>query len=182
VVVGVLVLAALTAAGLHAGEAVDVVRDHFANRAPVSPDTITASRSYPGHKPHLAFDKLNNTWWGPGVTQSGEGQWLQARFDRPTRLLDLVITPGVSTRPDQLSESALPHRLDAVITTADGRTTTRSLTLDQGAGGQRHPFRVGDVTAVRFILRSAYGAAADKQVALAEIEFFGPSNSGRGTN
>jgi hypothetical protein len=69
-----------------------------------------------------------------------------------------------------------------VITTADGRKVTRSLTLDQGAGGQRHPFRVGDVTAVRFILRSAYGGADDKQVALAEIEFFGPSNSGRGTD
>ncbi|MEV6394505.1 zinc ribbon domain-containing protein [Streptomyces sp. NPDC051907] len=179
VVVGVLVLAALITAGLHTGVAYDAVRDHFAKRAPIAPDTVKASQSYPDHEPKLAFDKLNNTWWGPGVPQSGAGQWIEARFDRPTRLLDLVVTPGVSARPDQLSESALPHRLDAVITKADGKTFTRSLTLDQGAGGQRHAFRVGEVTAVRFVLRSAYGAAEDKQVAVAEIEFFGPSNSGR---
>ncbi|KJY29083.1 membrane protein, partial [Streptomyces sp. NRRL S-444] len=111
--------------------------------------------------------------------QSGAGEWVEARFDRPTRLLDVIITPGVSTRADQLSQSALPHRVEAVITTADGKTTTRVLTLDQGAGGQRRTFRVGDTTAVRFNLRSAYGTAPDKQVAIAEIEFFGPSNSSR---
>ncbi|MDT9684256.1 zinc ribbon domain-containing protein [Streptomyces sp. TRM76323] len=177
VVVGVLVLALLVTAGLNTERAVNAVRDHFAKRAPVGPDGFRASRSFPGHAPQLAFDKLNNTWWGPGVTQSGDGEWLEARFDRPTRLLDLVITPGVSTRPDQLSRSALPHRVDAVVTTADGKTVTRVLTLDQGAGGQHRAFRVGEVTAVRFVLRSAYGASPDKQVAIAEVEFFGPSNN-----
>ncbi|MFJ8669644.1 NADase-type glycan-binding domain-containing protein [Streptomyces sp. NPDC093600] len=177
VVVGVLVLALLITAGVNTERTVNAVRDHFAKRAPVGPDGFKASRSFPGHAPQLAFDKLNNTWWGPGVTQSGDGEWIEARFDRPTRLLDLVITPGVSTRPDQLSGSALPHRVDAVVTTADGRTVTRVLTLDQGAGGQRRAFRVGEVTAVRFVLRSAHGAAADKQVAIAEVEFFGPSNN-----
>ncbi|MEU2159236.1 zinc ribbon domain-containing protein [Streptomyces sp. NPDC019396] len=181
VVVGLLVLSALVFAGLHTGEAVDVVRDHFAKRAPVSPDTVAASQSYAGQAPELVVDKLNNTWWGPGINGSGEGEWFEARFEKPTRLLDLVITPGVSIRPDQLSQSALPHRVDAVITDAKGRKFTRSLTLDQGAGPQRIPFRVGEVTAVRFIVRSAYGASANKQVALAEIEFFGASNSGRST-
>ncbi|GGT50580.1 zinc ribbon domain-containing protein [Streptomyces purpureus] len=177
VVVGVLVLALLITAGLNTERAVNAVRDHFAKRAPVGPDSIKASRSFPGQAPQLAFDKLNNTWWGPGVAQSGDGEWIEARFDRPTRLLDLVITPGVSTRPDQLSRSALPHRVEAVVTTAEGKTVTHVLTLDQGAGGQRRAFRVGEVTAVRFVLRSAYGAAADKQVAIAEVEFFGPSNN-----
>jgi len=176
-VVGALVLALLVTLGLNAGKGVDAVRDHFAKRAPVGPDIVKASRSYSGHKPELAFDKLSNTWWGPGVTQSGEGEWIEARFDEPTRLLDLIITPGVSARADQLSQSALPHRIEARITTADGKTKTRFLTLDQGAGGQRRAFRVGDVTAVRFILRSASGADAKKQVAIAEIEFFGPSSN-----
>ncbi|THA30928.1 zinc ribbon domain-containing protein [Streptomyces sp. A1547] len=173
------VLALLITALVYTGDAVNAVRDHFAKRTPVGPDSIAASRSYPGHEPQLVFDKVNNTWWGPGVSQSGAGEWVEARFDRPTRLLDVIITPGVSTRADQLSQSALPHRVEAVITTADGKTTTRVLTLDQGAGGQRRTFRVGDTTAVRFNLRSAYGTAPDKQVAIAEIEFFGPSNSSR---
>lgn len=176
-VVGAVVLSLLVFAAMNTGSAVQAVKDHFAKRAPVGPDSVKASRSYSGHGAGLAFDKLNNTWWGPGVSQSGEGQWLEASFEQPTRLLDLIITSGVSARPDQLTESALPHRIEARVTTADGKTSTRFLTLDQSAGGQRRKFRVGDVTKVRFIIRSAYGAAGNKQVSIAEIEFFGPSSA-----
>ncbi|WP_420876933.1 NADase-type glycan-binding domain-containing protein, partial [Streptomyces ossamyceticus] len=176
-VVGALVLALIVTLAFRADDAVQATRDHFAKRAPIGPDRVKASRSYPGHGARLAFDQLNNTWWGPGVTQTGEGEWLEARFDHPTRLLDVVITPGVSTKVDQLSQSARPHRIEAVITAADGAKSTRIINLDQGAGGQRRSFRVGEVTAVRFVLRSAYGADAKKQVSIAEIEFFGRSNS-----
>ncbi|WOX13306.1 NADase-type glycan-binding domain-containing protein [Streptomyces sp. N50] len=172
------VLTLLIVLAVNIPRAVDATKDHFAKRAPVYPDRVSASRSFPGHKPELAFDRLNNTWWGPGVSQAGQGQWLEAQFDEPTRLLDLMITPGVSTRPDQIGQSALPHRIEAVITTAKGKTITRQITLDQGAGAQRRSFRVGTVTSVRFTVESAYGASGSKQVAIAEIEFFGPSNSG----
>ncbi|MFE3559776.1 zinc ribbon domain-containing protein [Streptomyces sp. NPDC059193] len=174
-----LVLGLSITAVVYADNTYNAVRDHFAKRTPVAPDTVAASRSYEGHDAQLAFDKLNNTWWGPGISQSGAGEWIEARFDRPTRLLDVIITPGTSPRADKLSQSALPHRVEAVITTADGKTVTRFITLDQGAGGQRRTFRVGDVTAVRFVVRSAHGATANKQVAIAEIEFFGPSSTGR---
>ncbi|MEV4227340.1 zinc ribbon domain-containing protein [Streptomyces bobili] len=176
-VVAAAVLSLLIWVGVSAPGWVQATRDHFAKRAPVAPDQFAASRSYPGHKPDLLFDKVNNTWWGPGVTQSGEGQWVEARFAEPTRLLDLIITPGTSTRADQLSQSALPHRIKVTITTKDGKTTTRDITLDQSAGGQRRAFRVGEVTKVRFTLESAYGASASKQVAIAEIEFFGRSSA-----
>lgn len=176
-VVGALVLALIVTLAFRADDAVQATRDHFAKRAPIGPDRVKASRSYPDHGARLAFDQLNNTWWGPGVTQTGEGEWLEARFDHPTRLLDVVITPGVSTKVDQLSQSARPHRIEAVITAADGSKSTRIINLDQGAGGQRRTFRVGEVIAVRFVLRSAYGADAKKQVSIAEIEFFGRSNS-----
>ncbi|WP_372448672.1 carbohydrate-binding protein [Streptomyces musisoli] len=172
-----LVLALLITLVVSIPQGVHATRDHFAKRAPVAPDGYRASRSFPGHKPQLAFDKLSNTWWGPGVAGSGQNQWIEARFAEPTRLLDLLITPGESPRPDQLSRSALPHRVEVRITGADGRTTTRRLNLDQGAGAQRIPFRVGEVTAVRFTLESAYQPSPTKQVAIAEIEFFGPSHS-----
>ncbi|MFE9997033.1 NADase-type glycan-binding domain-containing protein [Streptomyces avermitilis] len=175
-VVGALVLTLLVFAVMNTGKAVGAVRDHFAKRAQVSPDSVKASRSYTGHGAGLAFDKLNNTWWGPGVSQSGKGEWLEARFDEPTRLLDIMITSGVSTHADQLTQSALPHRVEARITTKDGKTTTRDLVLDQSAGGQRRAFRAADVIAVRFTIRSSYGATADKQVSIAEIEFFKPSS------
>ncbi|WP_260459930.1 hypothetical protein, partial [Streptomyces sp. WAC04114] len=172
-----LVLALLIALVVNIPQGIQATRDHFAKRAPVSPDRYSASRSYPGHKPDLVFDKLNDTWWGPGVSESAQGQYIEARFDEPTRLLDLIITPGTSTRADQLSKSALPHRLTVTVTGKDGKTTSRGLTLDQGAGPQRRAFRVGEVTAVRFTIDSAYGTSAKKQVAIAEIEFFGPSSA-----
>ncbi|MEU8588783.1 zinc ribbon domain-containing protein [Streptomyces sp. NPDC048664] len=173
-----LVLTLLIVLVVNIPKGVQATRDHFAKRAPISPDRVSASRSYPGHKPELAFDALNNTWWGPGVSQSGEGQWIEAKFDQPVRLLDLVITPGVSARADQLSQSALPHRVKAIVKTSQGRTETTELALDQGAGGQRRQFRFSDVTSVRFTVESSYGVGAKKQVAVAEIEFFGPSNGG----
>ncbi|MGP3967260.1 NADase-type glycan-binding domain-containing protein [Streptomyces sp. 6N223] len=178
-VVAALVLTLLILIAVHIPDGVRATRDHFAKRAPVDPEDVRASNSYPDHAARLAFDKLNDTWWGPGVTQSGEGEWVEARFEQPARLLDLVITPGVSTRADEIAESALPHRIEARITTEDGSATTRELTLDQGAGGQRLDFRADGVTSVRLTIVSAHGAAPDKQVAVAEIEFFGPS-SGNG--
>ncbi|MFC9829354.1 zinc ribbon domain-containing protein [Streptomyces albogriseolus] len=176
-VVGAVVIGLVVALVMNLGAMIQATRDHFAKRAPVGPSAVKASRSYTGHGAGLAFDKLNNTWWGPGISQAAEGEWLEVTFDQPTRLLDLVITPGTSTRADQLSESALPRRIDAQITLADGEKITRTLTLDQSAGGQRRPFRVGEVTTVRFVLRSAYNAGPKKQVAIAEIEFFGRSNT-----
>ncbi|MEV8227418.1 zinc ribbon domain-containing protein [Streptomyces sp. NPDC079167] len=158
-------------------DGIQATKDHFAKRAMVAPNDLAASRSWTGHKPQLAFDKVNNTWWGPGVDQSGAGEWIEARFDQPTRLLDVIITPGVSIKADDLNKSALPQRIKATITTKDGKQTTRHLTLDQGVGGQRRAFRVGDAVKVRFTVESAHAASSDKQVAIAEIEFFGPSNT-----
>ncbi|MET9762119.1 zinc ribbon domain-containing protein [Streptomyces sp. NPDC006372] len=175
-----IVLTLLIVLAFNIPKGVQATRDHFAKRAPVSPDRYSASRHYPGHKPDLVFDKLNDTWWGPGVSESAQGQWIEARFDQPTRLLDLIITPGISTRAEDLRKSALPHRVTATVTGADGRTTTRKLTLDQGAGPQRRAFRVGEVSAVRFTIDSAYGTSAKKQVSIAEIEFFGPSSANGG--
>lgn len=165
----------LILAAVYIPDGTQATHDHFAKRAPVEPDEIRASRSYTGHEPKLAFDKFNNTWWGPGVSQSGQGEWIEMRFARPTRLLDIIITPGVSTRADQVDKSARPHRIKATITKNDGGTTSRELTLDQGAGGQRPAFRVGEVTRVRFTIESAHAASADKQVAIAEIELLGRS-------
>jgi hypothetical protein len=159
------------------GTAVQAVEDHFAQRAPVNPDHVSASRSYPGHDASLAFDKFNNTWWGPGVSEDGTGQWIEADFQQPVNLLDLIITPGISAKASDVSASALPHRIDALVTFASGRTTTVPLTLDDG-GVQRRSFHERDVSSVRFILQTAYNAGANRQVAIAEIEFFGPAGGG----
>ncbi|MGW5868645.1 NADase-type glycan-binding domain-containing protein [Streptomyces sp. NPDC055239] len=174
-----LVVTALIFTAVYLPDGIQATRDHFAKRVPVEPDEIRASKSYEGHPAKLAFDKLNNTWWGPGVAESGQGEWIEVRFIRPTRLLDVIITPGVSVQADQLSKSALPHRVKATITKKDGTTTTRELSLDPGPGGQRRSFRIGDATRVRFTVESSHAASAKKQVAIAEVELFGPSDGSR---
>ena len=174
-VVGAVILALLVTAAFNVGTAVHAVGNHFAKRVLIEPDSESASHSYSGHGPQLAFDEISNTWWGPGISGSGQGEWLQANFQQPVQLLNLVITPGVSAEPDQLSQSALPHVIQAVITTSDGGTSTRNITLDQG-GVQTRSFEANNVTSVRFVLQSAYGESASTQVAIAEIEFFGPSS------
>lgn len=177
---GAVVLALVVTALFRVGDAVQGVRDHFAKRVLVAPNSVTASRSDAHHGPRLAFDEVSNTWWGPGVAQSGAGQWLEARFQEPVRLLDIGITPGESTHADTLSKSALPQRVEADVTMDDGRTVTTYLTLDQGSGFQHRSFRYKNVTRVRLTLRSAYGISGTKQVAIAEVEFFGPSHGGGG--
>jgi hypothetical protein len=156
---------------------VQATKDHFAKRTSIAPDSYSASRSYARHPAKLAFDKWNNTWWGPGVNESGQGQWIEATFDQPVRLLDLLITSGVSTHPAQLQQEALPHHITATITDDKGKTFTREITLDQTAGAQHIPFRVAEVTRVRFTIDTAYFPDKNKQVAIAEIEFFGPSSA-----
>ncbi|MFF7473518.1 NADase-type glycan-binding domain-containing protein [Streptomyces sp. NPDC008092] len=176
-IVAIAVLTGVTVLAINTPRAISATRDHFAKRAPVDPDTYRASRAYAGHKPELLFDKLNNTWWGPGIAGAGEGEWVEAHFNEPVRLLNVVITSGESTHTEQLNKSALPHHLTATIKTADGKTVTRELTLDQAAGGQTRDLRAADVVSVRFTIDSSYRASARTQVAIAEIEFFGPSSA-----
>ncbi|WP_244176792.1 NADase-type glycan-binding domain-containing protein [Streptomyces albus] len=171
-----LVVALVVTAVFMAPAAIQAVKDHFAKRAPISPDTYAASRSYADHGPELAFDKFSNTYWGPGIIGDGAGEWIEARFAQPVDSLDVLITPGVSARSNEQGQSARPSRLEALITTADGKKETRTINLDQGARQER-PLRARDVVSVRFTVVSSFGASADKQVAIAEIEFFGPSGS-----
>ncbi|MFD0257067.1 zinc ribbon domain-containing protein [Kitasatospora indigofera] len=172
-----LVVLVLVAGLIWAGPAVDAVNDHFAKRVPIDPVAVTASRSYEGHGPELTVDKVSNSWWGTGIEGDSAGEWLEAGFGRPVRLLDLVITPGASADVAQQLAQARPRQLELLITDVDGRTVTRQVELT-GDGAQRVKLRAGRVTKVRLVLRSAFGVAAGKQVAVAEVEFFGRKTSG----
>ncbi|GGV15760.1 hypothetical protein GCM10010495_32260 [Kitasatospora herbaricolor] len=172
-----LVVLVLVAGLIWAGPAVDAVNDHFAKRVPIDPVAVTASRSYEGHGPELTIDKISNSWWGTGIEGDSAGEWLEAGFGRPVRLLDLVITPGASADVAQQLAQARPRQLELLITDVDGKTVTRQVELT-GDGAQRVKLRAGRVTKVRLVLRSAFGVAAGKQVAVAEVEFFGRKTSG----
>ncbi|MFF3979393.1 NADase-type glycan-binding domain-containing protein [Streptomyces sp. NPDC055808] len=152
------------------------VQDHFAKRVAVHPTEWKASHSDSKHGPELAGDSYSNTWWGTGYAGDAEGTYLEATFGQPTDLLALLITPGTSKRTGQQSEQARPQEFDLIVTDTSGKQHLSHRSINDG-GVQQINVRVRDAASVRLTLRSAFGAAKDKQVAIAELEFFARSKT-----
>ncbi|WP_067463768.1 NADase-type glycan-binding domain-containing protein [Actinomadura macra] len=146
--------------------------DHFVRRVPVTSNTAKASHSDPKHGAGLAFDGLSDTFWGTGYGGGGQGVFLEASFIQPRRLLNVIITPGISKQPDRYATQARPQILDATVFSSDDTTRTTELQLDDAPGPQKLKLRGNNVVRVRLTIRSAYGAAPNRQVCIAEVEFF----------
>ncbi|MET7357916.1 zinc ribbon domain-containing protein [Streptomyces sp. NPDC005562] len=173
--VGVVVVAGLIVGGIFGGPpAARAIQDHFAKRVPVHPNDWSASHAAPKQAAKLAFDGYANTWWGTGYAGDSAGQWVQADFGQPTDLLNLLITPGTSPRSAQAAEQARPMEFDLVVSDSSGKVHTMHRRINDG-GVQRVDVRVRDAVNARLVLRSAYGTGKDRQVAIAELEFFGRS-------
>ncbi|MFI9208962.1 NADase-type glycan-binding domain-containing protein [Streptomyces sp. NPDC053253] len=152
------------------------VQDHFATRVPVHPVTWAASHSAPKQDPKLAGDGYSNTWWGTGYAGDSAGQYLEAGFAEPTDLLSLLITPGSAKNTTQANGQATPRTFELVVKDASGETRVSQHLINDG-GTQRIDLRVRDALSVRLVLRTAWRADPRKQVAIAELEFFGRSVS-----
>ncbi|MBO0514731.1 NADase-type glycan-binding domain-containing protein, partial [Streptomyces beijiangensis] len=174
--VAVAVVAVVVGGVIGGPPAARAVQDHFAKRVAVHPTSFKASHSSAGHDAKVAFDGYSNTWWGTGYAGDSAGQYLEATFGQPTDLLNMVITPGTSKRAGQSVEQARPQEFDMVVTDSGGKPRTFHERIDDG-GAQRIDLRVRGAVSVRLVLRSAYGAAPAKQVAIAELEYFGRSTS-----
>ncbi|MFJ1709116.1 NADase-type glycan-binding domain-containing protein [Kitasatospora sp. NPDC088346] len=174
---GAAALALLVSATTLVRPTASAVTDRFAARVPVEPVAVAASHSYPGHGPQFLFDKVSNTWWGSGYGGEPVNTWVEASFAQPEHLLNLVITPGVSADPGQEVTGARPRDIDLVATNAEGTTTTVRLEL-ASVGVQNVALHLPGTVKVRLVTRTAYGAAPTKQVAVAEVEFFGTTSPG----
>ncbi|MCX5395199.1 hypothetical protein [Streptomyces sp. NBC_00094] len=150
------------------------VQDHFATRVPVHPVAWVASHAAPRQDPKLAGDGYSNTWWGTGYAGDSAGQYLEARFAEPTDLLSLLITPGSSKNTTQADGQATPRTFDLVVKDSSGETHVSHHRINDG-GTQRVDLRVRDALSVQLVLRTAWRADPRKQVAVAELEFFGRS-------
>ncbi|MFJ9630144.1 discoidin domain-containing protein [Streptomyces sp. NPDC101175] len=166
------VVAALVGAAFLTPAAADAIRDHFTDPAPLPPAAVSASNSDAAHPARSAFDGVSNTWWGTGFSGDSAGQYLQANYSRPVDLQKMIITPGVSTRSADLGAEARPQRFDLLITDSSGRTSLTHYQLADG-GPQVVDASMRDAVQVDMILRSAYGTASNKQVAIAEVELLG---------
>ncbi|WP_432141915.1 NADase-type glycan-binding domain-containing protein [Streptomyces sp. bgisy084] len=169
------VIAGVVVGGIIGGPpAAQAVQDRFAKRVPVPATTWKASHSGPGHDAKLAFDGYSNTWWGTGYAGNSGGQYVEAAFGQPTDLLNILITPGASARTPQAADPARPHEFDLIVTDSAGKRHLSHARINDG-GVQKIDVAVRNATTVRLVLRSAYGTAGDKQVAIAALEFFGRS-------
>ncbi|WP_318210221.1 NADase-type glycan-binding domain-containing protein [Streptomyces sp. SJL17-1] len=156
--------------------AVRAIQDHFAKRVPVHPVAWAASHSAPKQQAKLAGDGYSNTWWGTGYAGDSAGQYMEARFAEPTDLLSVLITPGSSKNTTQADGQATPRTFDLVVKDSSGETHVSQHRINDG-GTQRVDVRVRDALTVQLVLRTAWRADPTKQVAVAELEFFGRSVS-----
>ncbi|MFI5931006.1 NADase-type glycan-binding domain-containing protein [Actinoplanes sp. NPDC051494] len=150
---------------------VDAVRDKLAKPVLTTPGDLKASSAAPGHPARLVTDGLSNRFWAPAKGKS-TGQWVEMTFDQPVRVLEMIVTGGVSPEQDLYLGAGRPADLVVSMwTPADVRTDQR-LHLSDHAGPQNFSMAVGDVTRIRVTIESGYDLAQGRVPAIAEIEVF----------
>ncbi|WP_221325719.1 zinc-ribbon domain-containing protein [Actinoplanes sp. L3-i22] len=163
-------LAALVWAGMRYGpRAVDAVRDRLAKPEPVTPAEVTASSSTRGHAAALVIDGLSNRFWEPGHEKH---PWVELSFGRPIRVLNVIVTGGVSAEQQVYARQGRPADVRLELWTPDGTRTEKDLHLVDHAGPQTFEMAVGDVTRMRLTVSSGYGLTSGKVPSIGEIEVF----------
>ncbi len=151
-----------------------VVSDKASKAVPEVPTALTASSQSSGHDAKFASDGVANKFWAP-TRGKAAGEYLEATFPQPFRLLNVIITPGVSADQAAFLKQARPDVVDVTVTDKAGKNTTKTITLVDAAGPQKFAIAGTDAVSVRLTIRSAYGLAPDRFVGVAELEFFGRS-------
>ncbi|HWS34194.1 MAG TPA: hypothetical protein VN408_15800 [Actinoplanes sp.] len=170
-----LILALLVGAGWAAAHwgprAVDAVLDRLATAEATTPNATSASSSARSHGPGLVADGLSNRYWSP-TSGRGAGEWVELRFDVPIRVLDVIISGGVS--PDQAEYLQRGRPADVMVSTwtsGEVRTDHRFRLADR-AGPQHFAVTAGDTTRLRVTIESGYALGPGRAPAIAEIEVF----------
>ncbi|MFI9585425.1 NADase-type glycan-binding domain-containing protein [Streptomyces sp. NPDC052236] len=154
--------------------AVNSVRDRTAKTTPVNPKFAEASSELKAHPASDAFDGSNNGYWAPAATGAGKGQFLEARFEQSVRLEKVIIHGGISANKDDFLKQGRPSVLDVELSGPNGDVEKRELKLEDKPGPQTLDLKGKDVRAVRFVIRSSFGAGEkNRHTAIAEVEFFG---------
>ncbi|WP_233273239.1 zinc ribbon domain-containing protein [Streptomyces broussonetiae] len=166
------VIVALCVAGfflLPAGRALfEDTRDKLSGTKAVTPVRVDASAEVPGHPAKNTTDGLNNRYWGT----PGEGATITYTFGKPFRLVDLIITNGASTEPEEYHSEARALEMDLEVTSADGTVHRKEIDLSDKPGTQTVQTGIDKVVKVRLVLRKVTGLTGHRHVAVAEVEFF----------
>jgi len=154
----------------YVNRAVVAFRDRVSKHVPTTPVSIRASSSAKGAAPANISDGVSNRYWAPA--KGPVGQWIEVKFERPVRLLEIIVTPGISPDKEQFLTQGRPHELSVDVTNDNGKITTMPLTVQDAPGGQKFEVKVSDAVQVRFTIVSCYEVKAPRKCAIGELEFF----------
>lgn len=144
------------------------VLDKLGHAVPTPPVQVTANAQAAGHPASAASDGLTNRYWGaPAV-----GDFVDFTFASPIRLLDVIITPGASTNPEEFAAEGSPTSVDLIATDRAGQSTTKTVALADRPGPQTVNTGISNVIRVRLVVRAAAGLGPGRVIAVGEVEFF----------
>lgn len=150
--------------------AITGIRDRTAKHVPVTPTALRASSAGKGMAAQQVSDGVSNRFWSP--SRGPSGQWIEADFDRPVRLLELVVTPGVSTDKEKFLQQGRPRDVTVTLTGEDGKVTDKVIVVQDQPGAQTFTMKVSDVVKARLTIASGYEMRAPTRCAIGELEFF----------
>jgi hypothetical protein len=165
----VLVLVAALPARPLLNKLVTFVKDRTSAQVPVTPVAIHASSAGKGTPAGLVSDGITNKYWAPAGKPVGA--WVEVAFAQPVRLLQVIVTPGISTEKDKFLTQGRPHELKVTASGPGDEPTTKLIQVRDEPGHQTFNIAVSNVTKVRFTIDSTYGVAAGKICAIGELEF-----------
>jgi hypothetical protein len=173
----IVLLTAVVLAGVAVGparplvnSAVTAIKDRIADHVPVTPTKVRASSARAGSPPERITDRAANKFWAPAG--KAEGAWIEADLGKAVRLLDVVVTGGQAADAEQFQKQGRPNQIELSLVDSRGATTVRTIGMQDKAGPQKFEIKADDVVRVRLTVKSAYGMAANRYLAIAEVEFF----------
>ena len=169
--VGLVVVAMRFGAPLLGG-AVDAVRDRISGPTRMEPTNLTSSSDAPGHEAAQARDGDPETYWAPGTRGDGKGEFIEATFDRPFRLVAIQVFNGGSRNDKKYLTTSRPADVLFTITRSNGSVELREVTLRDDPRQQDFLMGINDVVIVKMTIQSAFQSSPTKRVALGEIAFF----------
>ena len=171
------VLALLGAAGYQTRDLLrsgyELVLDRVMSKTLETPSRLTASSAAPGHPKGAAQDGASNTFWAPDKSGNMRGAWLQANFDQPFRLVNLIVLNGASDKQPEYRKEARPKSIRLTVARTHGTTFQKVYDLNDVAGPQRLAVGVSDVKSVRITVLTVEEPGPGRYLALAEVEYYG---------
>ncbi len=150
----------------------EAVVDRVKNVELVSPTRLTGSSFARGHRPGAVHDGHTNRFWAPAPRGHATGQWVDAHFATPVRLVYVDIKTGVGLKEAQFLRHGRPTQLKVTAFRKGDDPVTKTFDLKDSPDFQRKTLRASDVTRVRFrITESELGNVRVTRVSIGEINF-----------